>query len=98
MAAVLPVPEQVPARRAADWSDRLAQGALLAVALLLIVFLALPLGTILLQALQGKQGQFVFLANFIAYARTPALLQSLWNSLWVSALVTLVTVPLAFGF
>jgi iron(III) transport system permease protein len=98
MAAVLPVPEQLPVRQAAHWSDRLAHGALLLVALLLLVFLALPLATILLQALQGRQGQFVFLANFIAYARTPALLQSLWNSLWVSALVTLLTVPLAFGF
>ncbi|HEY2978399.1 MAG TPA: putative 2-aminoethylphosphonate ABC transporter permease subunit, partial [Burkholderiaceae bacterium] len=33
-----------------------------------------------------------------AYAQTPALLQSLWNSLWVSALVTVLTVPPAFGF
>jgi iron(III) transport system ATP-binding protein len=33
------------------------------------------------------------LANFISYAQTPALLESLWNSLWVSAVVTLVTVP-----
>ena len=43
-------------------------------------------------------GRFVGLANFIAYAQTPALLDSLWNSLWVSALVTLITIPAAFGF
>ena len=46
---------------------------------------------ILLQSLQDAQGRFVGLANFIAYAKTPALLESLWNSLWVSALVTLIT-------
>src|SRR4051812_34595120 len=97
-AAVLPAPEALPARQVAHWSDRVAQGVLLLVALLLVIFLALPLGAILLQALRGRQGEFVGLANFVAYARTPALLQSLWNSVWVSALVTLVTLPLAFGF
>ncbi len=44
------------------------------------------------------QDEFVGLANFIAYARTPALLESLWNSLWVSSAVTAIAVPLAFGF
>jgi iron(III) transport system permease protein len=98
MAAVLPVPEATPVRQAAHWSDRVAHLALLAVALLLVAFLALPLLSILLQALQGREGEFVWLDNFIAYARTPSLLQSLWNSLWVSGLVTLVVLPLAFGF
>jgi iron(III) transport system permease protein len=98
MAAVLPVPEDAPVRQAAHWSDRLAHGALLLSALVLIAFLALPLGTILVEAVRGRAGEFVGLANFISYARTPALLQSLWNSLWVSGVVTIVTLPLAFGF
>ena len=79
-------------------SDRVAHLALTGVALLLLAFLAGPLVAILQQALQDAQGRFVGLSNFIAYARTPALLTSLWNSLWVSAVVTVVTVPLAFGF
>ena len=87
-----------PVRQATHWSDRVAQAALLLVVLALLAFLAAPLLAILLQALEGNQGEFVGLKNFIAYAQTPALLESLWNSLWVSALVTLVTVPLAFGF
>ena len=37
-----------------------------------------------MQAFQGKNREFVGLANFIAYAQTPALLNSLWNSVWVS--------------
>jgi iron(III) transport system permease protein len=98
MAAVLPVPEAAPVRQAAHWSDRLAHGALLLVAVLLVAFLAFPLAAILLEAVRGPEGRFVGLANFIGYAQSPALLQSLWNSLWVSALVTLVAVPLAFGF
>jgi iron(III) transport system permease protein len=98
MSAVLPVPEVVPVRQAAHWSDRVASLALVGVALLLVAFLALPLLAILQQALQDPQGQFVWLANFIAYARTPSLLESLWNSLWVSGLVTIIAVPLAFVF
>jgi iron(III) transport system permease protein len=99
MAAVLPRPSiRTPVRQDAHWTDRIAYVALAVVALLLVAFLLLPLVSILQQALQGKQGQFVWFDNFIDYAKTPALLESLWNSVWVSALVTLITLPLAFGF
>jgi iron(III) transport system permease protein len=64
----------------------------------LIAFLAAPLLAILLQALQDRQGQWVWFANFIEYAKTPALLESLWHSIWVSCTVTLIATPLAFGF
>ena len=80
------------------WTDRLAHVALGAVALVLLVFLAAPLLAILVKSVQDGNAQWVGLKNFIEYARTPALLQSLWNSLWVSALVTIITVPAAFGF
>jgi iron(III) transport system permease protein len=99
MAAVLPSPMvAAPVRQASHWSDRLAHLALLLVALALTAFLALPLATILLHAVQDKQGEFAGIANFIDYARTPSLLTSLWNSLWVSAAVTAIAVPLAFAF
>ena len=63
-----------------------------------MAFLAAPLLAILQQALQDKTGQLIWFDNFIDYAKTPALLESLWNSIWVSGLVTLIAVPLAFGF
>ncbi|MCJ0765773.1 putative 2-aminoethylphosphonate ABC transporter permease subunit [Variovorax terrae] len=87
-----------PVRLKAHWTDRLAHLVLAVIALLLLAFLAFPLLSILSQAIEGRAGEFVGLRNFIEYAQTPALLQSLWNSLWVSAAVTLITVPLAFGF
>jgi len=87
-----------PLRLRAHWTDHAARAAIAVVVLLLVVFLALPLGAILRQALEGSDGRFVGLANFIDYARTPALLQSVFNSLMVSAAVTAITVPLAFGF
>ncbi len=77
-------------------SDRTASALLALVALVLVAFLAAPLGTLLLQALEGSQGEFVGLRNFVRYAQTPALLDSLWNSVWVSAVVTLLAVPAAF--
>jgi iron(III) transport system permease protein len=97
MSAVLPAVFP-PVRQRVHWSERIAHGALAVVALLLLAFLAAPLATILMQAMQGRDERFVGLANFIAYAQTPALLTSLWNSIWVSVVVTLATVPLAFGF
>ncbi|MEI8326368.1 MAG: putative 2-aminoethylphosphonate ABC transporter permease subunit [Betaproteobacteria bacterium] len=80
------------------WVERIAHLALALIALLLLAFLAAPLLAILLQALQGKQREFVWVDNFIEYAKTPALLDSLWNSLWVALAVTLIALPLAFAF
>lgn len=96
--AVAPAVGSGPVRLKATASDHLAALAIVGVALLLVAFLALPLLAIGVQALQDAQGRFVWLRNFIAYAQTPALLESLWNSLWVSALVTLLAVPTAFAF
>ena len=87
-----------PVRQRVHWTERFAHLALLLVALALLAFLAAPLGAILQKAIEDAQGRYVGLANFIAYARTPALLDSLWNSVWVSVVVTLVTIPTAFGF
>ncbi len=85
-------------RQGAHWSDRVAHGALLLITLALVLFLALPLASILVKALQDSAGAFIGFTNFASYLTSPALLQSLWNSVWVSALVTVVTLPLAFGF
>ena len=98
MSALVHQPALAAVRQQTAWTDWLATGLVALIALVLLAFLALPLLAILVQALQGKDGEWVWLANFADYARTPALLESLWNSLWISALVTLITVPLAFGF
>lgn len=85
-------------RLAADPTHHVAHAALAVVLGLMALFLAAPLAAILQQALQDAEGRFAGLANFMAYARTPALRESLVNSLAVSALVTAITVPLAFAF
>ena len=95
--AAAAAPAFAPMHQRVHWSERVAHAALALVALVLLAFLAAPLARILLQAMEDADGRFVAFGNFVAYARTPALLTSLWNSLWVSAVVTLATVPLAFG-
>ena len=98
MAIALPLPIARALRLRAHWSDRVAHVALFAMVAGLVVFLALPLATILAKALQDKDGAFVGVSNFASYLATPALLQSFVNSVSVAALVTIVTVPLAFVF
>ena len=78
------------------WTDRIAHAALLVIAALFVVTLAAPLWTILAQSVEDRSGRFVGLANFVSYLSTPALASSLWNSTWVSAVVTLVVIPTAF--
>lgn len=74
-------------------------GALLCLILFgLLIFLLGPLFAILSNAVLDKQGNFVGLTNFVAYFQTPSLIQSAWNSLWVSLVVALLTVPAAFVF
>ena len=98
MSAVLPSPSAAALRQRAHWTDRIAHAALLLVVLALVVFLALPLSSILVKSLQNGDGAFVGLVNFTSYLATPSLLTSLWHSVWVSLVVTAVTLPLAFGF
>jgi len=88
----------LPVTQRVHWTDRIGHGVLVLIALALLVFLAAPLASILVQSVEGRDGAFVGLDNFIAYVQTPALKQSLWNSLWVSGVVTVIAVPAAFLF
>jgi len=94
--SVAPMPVRLTLR--AHWQDRLAQGLLLACCAALALFLLAPLAMILIKSVQDKDGVFVGLQQFREYFATPALMQSIWNTLWVSTSVTLIVVPLAFVY
>jgi iron(III) transport system permease protein len=68
------------------------------IGLYLVAALALPLGLMLAKSLEGPREEFVGLANYVRYFSTPALFQSIGNSLWISILSTIITVPLAFVY
>ena len=88
------------ARPAMRWSrdETIARAILFVVMAMLFVFLIAPLVTILAHAVQDKDGRFVGLAHFITYFQTPSLLRAAWNSVWVSAAVVMISVPIAFVF
>ncbi|MCC7326345.1 MAG: putative 2-aminoethylphosphonate ABC transporter permease subunit [Burkholderiales bacterium] len=92
----VPMPARLTLR--AHWQDRLAQGLLLASCVALALFLLAPLAMILIKSVQDKDGVFVGLQQFREYLATPALKESIWNTLWVSTSVTLIVVPLAFVY
>jgi iron(III) transport system permease protein len=76
-----------------DW---LMRAFLALIGLYLVVTLAVPLGIMLAKSIQDSQGAFIGLTNYARYFQTPALAQSINNSLFVSALSTGITLPLAF--
>jgi iron(III) transport system permease protein len=80
------------------WTDRVGNVLLAIAGLALALFLLAPLAVILVKSVENRAGDFVGIANFASYFQTPALARSIWNSLWVSGLVTLITIPLAFVF
>jgi len=95
MAAVLGAPA---VRQRVHWTERIAHLLLAVIAALLLAFLAGPLFAILAQSVEGKGGEFVALDNFLAYFATPALADSLWNSVWTALVVSFVVIPAAFIF
>ena len=95
MSAVLQAAEP---RQRAHWTERVAHLLLAGVAIALLAFLGGPLFAILAQSVEGRQGEFVGLDNFFAYFATPALADSLWNSVWTSLVVTAIVIPAAFAF
>jgi iron(III) transport system permease protein len=87
-----------PSRLALAGEALAARGGLVLLFAGLFVFLTVPLAMLFARSVEGRGGEFVGLANFLQYVRSPALAQSTWNTLAFAALTTAVTVPLAFVF
>lgn len=89
--------------RAAPWegmdiSRLVMRGLLLISCLWLVLAMIVPLCTLLVQSMQDQEGNFVGLANFVYYFQTPALSNSLYNSIFVSVVTTAISVTLGFVF
>ena len=69
--------------------------AMLAVLLLTI---ALPVGALLGHSFWTNDGKFSGLAQYIAYAQTPGVARSLFNSIWLSAASATICVALAYVY
>ncbi|EHN66832.1 Putrescine transport system permease protein PotH [Comamonas testosteroni] len=64
----------------------------------LLVAIALPVGALLGRSFVSADGKFSGLAQYLAYAQTPGVGQSLFNSLWLSAVSSTLCVALAYGY
>ena len=69
-----------------------------AFALVLYLFILLPMGKMLWRSLLDNSGHWVGLANYVRYFSTPAIAASITNSLSVSAASMVLTVTLAFVY
>jgi len=85
---------RAPRRLSAE--DVVMRVAILALVAFLVIFIALPLATLLSKSFQDSAGRFIGLANYARYFSTPSLVASLWNSFWVAVVATIIVVPLAF--
>jgi len=85
-------------RRRLDRDDLLMRGGICLLIGWLLITLVLPLWWLLSKSFEDDKGAFVGLANYIHYFSTPALFQSVWNSLLVSIVSTGIVLPLAFTY
>lgn len=79
-------------------SRTVVTAAALAAAALVAAFVLLPVGALLAGSLRGSDGSFVGLENFARYLATPALVDSAWRSLRLSALAAAITTAIAFVY
>ncbi len=86
------------AARALNTEVWLMRGLILLSGAFLVTFVLLPLYELIRRSMENRQGEFVGLENYLQYFSTPALAQSFANSLYISAMSTLITVTLAFVF
>jgi iron(III) transport system permease protein len=97
--AVAPVSASFPAaRRRLDRDDLLMRLGICLLIGWMLVTLVLPLWWLLSKSFQDQNGHFVGLQNYIRYFSTPALFESVWNSLFVAVLSTAIVLPLAFVY
>jgi len=80
-------------------AERGLLGLLLGLALLaLLISIALPVAALLGMSFLDAEGHFTGLANHWAYAASPNVGRSLFNSLWLSLLSAAICVSLAYGY
>ncbi len=85
-------------RQQSHWHDRIGHLLLLCVCILLAIFLLMPVMMILIKSVQDQSGAFVGLHQFTDYMSTPALRESVFNTLTISISVTMIVIPTAFTF
>lgn len=78
-----------------DWIMR---GAMIIIGLFLVVTVLLPLYSMMSKSLEDSDGNFIGLANYAEFFSTPSLFYSIFNSLFISVLATVIVLVTAFFY
>jgi iron(III) transport system permease protein len=92
----------VPARRMikpkVGRDDVIMRACLVGVVVFLVVCVLLPLYTMMSKSMENHAGEFVGLANYAQYFSTPALFFSIYNSLTIAVVATVIVLTGAFVY
>lgn len=80
------------------WHDHVAQAMLLLMCAALVVFLLMPVLTMLVKSVQDRDGAYVGMRQFLEYFSTSSLRHSVFNTLTMAFSVTAIVIPAAFLF
>ncbi len=76
--------------------DKFQGGILVLIALVVAIAVLLPLCTIFLKSVENRDGNFVGILNYVEYFQTPALVASIYNTIIIGVVTTLIVITLAF--
>ncbi len=85
-------------RSVLDVDDWVVRGVLVVFGAFFLVALVVPLLMMVSRSFHDIRGAYVGLANYILYFQTPALFQSINNSLFVAGLSTAIVIVLAYAY
>ena len=85
-------------KRGYSRDDRYQGAILLVLTLFIVAAVFFPLFTIFQKSVQNRDGEFIGLANYVEYFKTPALVDSISNTLFVGVVTTVIVISLAFVY
>ena len=78
--------------------DKIQGVSLLVIVVVITATVFLPLLTIFLKSLQNRDGVFVGITNYLEYFQTPALVDSISNTLFVGVVTMVIVIAMAFVY
>ncbi|NJP05588.1 MAG: putative 2-aminoethylphosphonate ABC transporter permease subunit [Chloroflexaceae bacterium] len=85
-------------RQSVTTEDWLIRGLIVLAGLWLLVIIFLPLYSIIYRSLTDKAGNLIWFANYATYFQNPALYGSLYNSIFIATVSTIISVLIGFLF
>ena len=78
--------------------DKIQGVSLILIVAVIAATVFLPLLTIFIKSVEDKDGNFIGIANYLQYFQTPALVDSIGNTLIVGVITTVIVISMAFVY